>query len=104
MVIKGEGELTFAELLKCYLGEGRLADIAGISYRMNDQVIENPDRLPIEDLSEIPSPYLEGIVVPRDRVTYIETYRGCMFRCHYCFEGKNLPRLRFFPKTASGKK
>jgi len=98
VVIKGEGEITFAELLKCYLGEGRLADIAGISYRMNDQIIENPDRLPIEDLSEIPSPYLEGIVVPRDRVTYIETYRGCMFRCHYCFEGKNLPRLRFFPE------
>jgi coproporphyrinogen III oxidase-like Fe-S oxidoreductase len=21
-----------------------------------------------------------------------------MFRCHYCFEGKNLPKLRFFPE------
>jgi radical SAM superfamily enzyme YgiQ (UPF0313 family) len=31
-------------------------------------------------------------------VTYIETYRGCIFRCHYCFEGKNLPKLRFFPE------
>ena len=98
VVIKGEGEITFAELLKHYLGEGRIEEIAGISYRMNDQVYENPERPPIEDLGEIPSPYLEGILVPRDRVTYIETYRGCMFRCHYCFEGKHLPKLRFFPE------
>ncbi|KPK46234.1 MAG: hypothetical protein AMK74_00850 [Nitrospira bacterium SM23_35] len=97
VVIKGEGEITFAELLKYCLGECRLEDIAGISYRFNGRVIENPDRPPIENLSEIPSPYLEGILIPRDRVTYIETYRGCIFKCHYCFEGKNLPKLRFFP-------
>ena len=97
-VIKGEGEITFAELLKVYLGEGRLEEIAGVSYRTDDRIIENPDRPPIEDLSEIPSPYLEGVLTPRDRVTYIETYRGCMFKCHYCFEGKNTPKLRFFPE------
>ncbi len=98
VVIKGEGEITFAELLKHYLGEGRIEEIAGISYRINDQVYENPERPPIEDLGEIPSPYLEGILAPRDKVTYIETYRGCIFRCHYCFEGKHLPKLRFFPE------
>lgn len=97
VVIKGEGEITFAELLRCYLGKGQLKEIKGISYRVNGQVLENQERPPIEDLSEIPSPYLEGILVPRDKVTYIETYRGCIFRCHYCFEGKNLPKLRFFP-------
>ena len=98
VVIKGEGEITFGELLKHYLGEGRIEEIAGISYRADERVYENPDRPPIEDLSEIPSPYLEGILIPRDKVTYIETYRGCMFKCHYCFEGKHLPKLRFFPE------
>jgi radical SAM superfamily enzyme YgiQ (UPF0313 family) len=97
-VIKGEGEITFTELLTTYLGSGRIDEIPGISYRAGDQIAENPDRPPIEDLSEIPSPYLEGILIPRDKVTYIETYRGCMFRCHYCFEGKNVPKLRFFPE------
>jgi radical SAM superfamily enzyme YgiQ (UPF0313 family) len=97
VVIKGEGEITFAELLKYYLGRGQLEEISGISCRFNDQIIEAPDRPPIENLGEIPSPYLEGILTPRDKVTYIETYRGCIFKCHYCFEGKNLPRLRFFP-------
>ena len=98
VVIKGEGEITFAELLKHFLGEGRIEEITGISFRNNDQVFENPERTPIEDLNEIPSPYLEGILIPRDKVTYIETYRGCIFKCHYCFEGKRLPRLRFFPE------
>ncbi|MEW6214816.1 MAG: radical SAM protein [Nitrospirota bacterium] len=98
VIVKGEGEATFAELLKHYLGEGQLEGIKGISYRLNGQVLENPDRPLIENLDEIPSPYLEGILVPRDEVTYIETYRGCVFKCSYCFEGKNFPRLRFFPE------
>jgi len=97
-VIKGEGEITFTELLKAYLGSGQIDQVQGISYRAGDLISENPDRPPIEDLAEIPSPYLEGILIPRDKVTYIETYRGCMFRCHYCFEGKNIPKLRFFPE------
>ena len=97
-VIRGEGEITFTELLKVYLGKNKIEKTDGISYRRNGDIFENPERLPIEDLSKIPSPYLEGILVPRDKVTYIETYRGCIFRCHYCFEGKNLPNLRFFPE------
>lgn len=97
-VIKGEGEITFTELLKAYLGRQNIEDIKGVSYRKDTQIFENIERAPIEDLSEIPSPYLEGVLVPRDKVTYIETYRGCMFKCHYCFEGKNLPKLRFFPE------
>jgi radical SAM superfamily enzyme YgiQ (UPF0313 family) len=97
-VVKGEGEVTFAELLKYYAGRGRLEEINGISYRVDGQVLENPDRPLIEDLAEIPSPYLEGILIPRDKVTYLETYRGCIFRCGYCFEGKNFPRPRFFPE------
>ncbi len=98
VVVKGEGEVTFAELLKYYMGRGRLEEINGISYRVDGQVLENPDRPLIEDLAEIPSPYLEGVLAPRDKVTYLETYRGCIFRCGYCFEGKNFPRPRFFPE------
>ncbi|NWF51497.1 MAG: radical SAM protein [Nitrospirae bacterium] len=97
VIVKGEGEVTFSELLKSYLGKGRLDQVQGITYRNNNDVIENPDRPLIENLGEIPSPYLEGILTPRDKVTYIETFRGCIFRCSYCFEGKNFPKPRFFP-------
>ncbi len=97
IVVKGEGEHTFSELLNHYLGKKPIEEIKGIGYRVGNKIIETPERPPIENLGEIPSPYLEGIINPRDKVTYIETYRGCIFRCHYCFEGKNLPKLRFFP-------
>jgi len=98
IVVKGEGEITFSDVLRHYLNNSGLNGIPGILFRQNGSIIENPDREPIENLGEIPSPYLEGILIPRDKVTYIETYRGCIFRCHYCYEGKNLPKLRFFPE------
>jgi radical SAM superfamily enzyme YgiQ (UPF0313 family) len=79
VIVKEEGEVTFAELLKYYLGKGRLEQIQGISYRANGQVFENPDRPLIEELGEIPSPYLEGILIPRDKVTYIETFPAVFF-------------------------
>lgn len=97
VAVRGEGELTFAELVKCFLDHGRLEEIAGITYRSSGLITANPDRPPIDNLGDIPSPYLEGILVPRDGVSYIETYRGCIFKCYYCFEGKNLSKLRFFP-------
>lgn len=99
IVVQGEGEATFSELLKHYAaGKGSLGDITGISYRHGDDIVRNPDRPLIEDLDEIPSPYLSGVLVPRDMATYLETYRGCPYRCGYCYEGKNYPRLRHFSK------
>ena len=68
-VVKGEGEHSFADLLRYYLGEGTLDEIPGVRFRKNSQIIENQDRPPIENLADIPSPYLEGILVPRDKVT-----------------------------------
>jgi len=103
VVIKGREKSPFLNSWSIISASG-IEEIAGITYRSNGQVIENPDRPPIENLSEIPSPYLEGLLIPRDKVTYIETYRGCIFKCHYCFEGKNLPKLRFFPDERVKKK
>jgi radical SAM superfamily enzyme YgiQ (UPF0313 family) len=97
VIIRGEGEETFSEVLKHYItGQPPLAKIPGISYWRNGKVIQNVDRPLIENLDDIPSPYLTGVLQPRDRVTYIETYRGCVYKCAYCFEGKNYEKLRFF--------
>jgi radical SAM superfamily enzyme YgiQ (UPF0313 family) len=97
VIVRGEGEATFSEVLKHYItGQPPLAKIPGISYRENGQVVHNVDRALIENLDDIPSPYLTGVLRPRDKVTYIETYRGCVYKCAYCFEGKNYEKLRFF--------
>lgn len=95
--VHDEGEAVFLELVKHYLGgKGRLEEIAGISFRQGDGVVRNPDRPPIKDLDEIPSPYLNGILHPRDGVTYVQSFRGCPFRCGFCYEAGRHKGLRFF--------
>jgi len=99
VVVTGEGEVTFRELMKFYLKRlPSMASIRGIAYRKNGEIVRTEERPLIEDLGEIPSPYLNGALTPRDGVTYIETSRGCPYRCAFCFEGKNFPGLRFFPE------
>lgn len=95
--IHDEGEAVFSDLIKYYLaGKGELAAIDGISFRSGDTVVKNPDRTPIKNLDEIPSPYLTGILIPRDGVTYIQSFRGCPFRCGFCYEAGRHKGLRFF--------
>ncbi len=97
IIVKGEGEITFSELLKYYiLNQGSLKKIKGIVFRKNNQIYENDEQPLIENLDDIPSPYLTGALIPRDSVTYLETYRGCPYKCAYCYEGKSFPKLRYF--------
>ena len=39
-VIKGEGEITFTELLKVYLGNGSIEETDGVSCRINGKILE----------------------------------------------------------------
>jgi radical SAM superfamily enzyme YgiQ (UPF0313 family) len=97
IVVRGEGEETLRQLLRhLAAGEGTLEEIQGLTYRRDRTVASNPDRHPIANLDEIPSPYLSGVLKARDQVTYVETSRGCPYRCAYCYEGKEAPGVRLF--------
>jgi anaerobic magnesium-protoporphyrin IX monomethyl ester cyclase len=97
IVVRGEGEETFRQLLRhLACGEEALEEVQGITYRRDGTVTSNPDRPPISNLDEIPSPYLAGVLKPRDQVTYVETSRGCPYHCAYCYEGKETPGVRLF--------
>jgi anaerobic magnesium-protoporphyrin IX monomethyl ester cyclase len=97
MVVRGEGEETFRHVLRhLATGAGAPEEIQGITYRHDRTVTSNPDRPPISNLDEIPSPYLAGVLKPRDEVTYVETSRGCPYHCAYCYEGKEAPGVRLF--------
>jgi len=95
--VHDEGEAVFLDLIKYYFaGKGKLENIAGISFRKGKKIVRNEDRSPIKDLDEIPSPYLTGILTPRDGVTYLQSFRGCPFRCGFCYEAGRHKGLRFF--------
>ena len=97
VVVNGEGEITFRELLRAYLAGRRreLHDIAGLSFRTSDgRTATTPDRERIKDLEIIPSPFLTGaipMVDPAGNFLYdvgmLETNRGCPYSCSFCYWG-----------------
>jgi radical SAM superfamily enzyme YgiQ (UPF0313 family) len=97
IVVIGEGEITFKELLNAIEYDSALKDIPGICYRNdNDTVVMNPTRGYIEDLNELPYPAWNLIELKKYAshismsttgfrpYMVILTSRGCPFRCTYC--------------------
>jgi len=95
-VVRGEGEITFSELLRELSSGGKAWRVDGLTLRKGDEIESTPDRALVADLDSLPSPYLTGILQPVDGGAYLETYRGCPHRCAYCFEGKGYSRIRSF--------
>jgi radical SAM superfamily enzyme YgiQ (UPF0313 family) len=96
VIVQGEGEQTFAEVLKYYGSKDlRIEAIKGISYRAHGKVQSNPARPLIENLDDIPSPFNEGIN-DESHTILIETQRGCPFECGFCSYHKNFKSVRCF--------
>ncbi len=98
MVVRGEGEETFAELLRVMAAGKRAWMCEGVTARDGDTIVSAPDRPLIEDLDTIPSPWLAGTLSPLESLSYLETFRGCPHRCAYCFESKGTTRVRSFSR------
>ncbi len=90
-VLSGEGEWSFPDFLDC--SDGDLSPVAGISYREDGRIISIPEK---QYTDTPPSPYCDEFFENLNgRITYIETSRGCPYRCAFCLSGRCSP-LRFF--------
>lgn len=96
VVVRGEGEVTFSELIHSWSRGGDIAGVQGCCVRQGHEILCAPDRDEIEDLDQIASPHQVLGVMPATGFGYIETYRGCPHRCAYCYEGKGSTRIRSF--------
>jgi radical SAM superfamily enzyme YgiQ (UPF0313 family) len=113
IVVRGEGERTFFELVKALKEKKPLEKILGISYRENGEIKVNPQRPLIKNLDEIPFPARdllpseeqygldEGDYVGRKKEIPIDivTSRGCAFHCSFCsipafYSGYNKGKVR----------
>src|SRR5665647_47889 len=94
-VVRGEGELSFQELLMALHAGHTIHNIKGISYRVGEEIHRNPERELIANLDVIPFPYLEGLDELDDKIVYYESSRGCPFNCSYCLSS-TIKGIRYF--------
>lgn len=94
MLVHGEGELTFEQILLENLEEKDWSKVTGITYQTNDYKFVTTLTTPrITDIDSMPSPYLDGTF---DKILKkyknkdfnftctVEGTRGCPYRCTYC--------------------
>jgi len=110
VIVNGEGELVFKDLLLHHLGgtpSRDLGEVAGISYRgPAGEVLTTEPRERIQDLDIIPSPALSGALeltrpdgTFRYDVALMETNRGCPYKCAFCYWGGAIgQRVRAFSR------
>ncbi|MFX0105308.1 MAG: B12-binding domain-containing radical SAM protein [Candidatus Hodarchaeota archaeon] len=93
--VRGEGEITFAELIERFELNRDLKQVDGLTYQVNGKIIENKNRqfiknldsLPFPDRKMIPKIYknrIGGIDVSKRKFTTMVSSRGCPFSCNFC--------------------
>ncbi|MFX0091906.1 MAG: B12-binding domain-containing radical SAM protein [Candidatus Hodarchaeota archaeon] len=99
VVVRGEGERVFAQLLSNYPA---LEDVKGISFKKNGQIQHNPDCELIQNLDSLPNPAYHLFELERYKIISSITSRGCPYNCTYCsathFWRKKV-RYRSIPKV-----
>lgn len=90
----GEGEYPTLELIKTVRSGGELAQVKGIAYRLDGQIIINQQSEYLKNLDELPFPARDLLPLDAYRsphsiggqkpFTLILSSRGCPFACHFC--------------------
>ena len=116
--VRGEGEITVAELLTftardwpaCSKSDPSLAQLQGITFARHEdgvtKFVRTPERPRAPDVNVFPSPYLNGVFRGYGGnidTAILETNRGCPYGCTFCDWGSatlqaihrfDLPRVR----------
>jgi radical SAM superfamily enzyme YgiQ (UPF0313 family) len=111
VLVHGEGEVRFSDLLRVFLrqeewaaAEGELSEVPGISFRRTDGEVETTADAPrVADFAELPSPFAGDVWSDEDiaqsQMLVYETNRGCPYSCAFCYWGTGATnsRVRQFP-------
>ena len=94
--VVGEGEEVWHRYLQSF---PNIPSIPGLLLQGEDgQWHSSGHRLRRPPLGRWPSPFLSGLFDSHlNKVLWLETVRGCAYRCAYCYYHKQPPRLRTFP-------
>jgi radical SAM superfamily enzyme YgiQ (UPF0313 family) len=89
VIVRGEGEVTLAELTQRIVNGVGLNSADGITYRHQGQIVQNPNRGYIQNLDELPFPAYKHFPLEKYRLFGklffpVITSRGCPFQCSFC--------------------
>lgn len=89
VIVRGEGEVTLAELTQRIVNGVGLNSADGITYRHQGQIVQNPDRGFIQNLDDLPFPAYKHFPLEKYRLFGklffpVITSRGCPFQCSFC--------------------
>jgi anaerobic magnesium-protoporphyrin IX monomethyl ester cyclase len=90
VIVRGEGDVTFRELLRALEAGRDLSRVTGVSYRRGSAFVRNPDR-PVSSLTgeDVALPnrsarVLTGYTFIGRPIEVVETSRGCTYDCSFC--------------------
>jgi anaerobic magnesium-protoporphyrin IX monomethyl ester cyclase len=89
IIVRGEGEITFLELVKKIEKNEDFTDVIGTTCRKGEEIVVNPDRPHIEDLDSLPYPAfhlwpIEHFNKYGKIIFPVMTSRGCTCWCDFC--------------------
>ncbi|NLK21318.1 MAG: B12-binding domain-containing radical SAM protein [Epulopiscium sp.] len=87
IIVYGEGEKTFNELIGYFTNKGKsLDEIDGIIYRLDGEIVKTKKRKSVS-LDELPFVYKDFDKM-KNQILYYESTRGCPYRCQYCLSSR----------------
>ncbi|MBN1335843.1 MAG: B12-binding domain-containing radical SAM protein [Deltaproteobacteria bacterium] len=84
LIVRGEGEWTFEELLEALEDDRGLDPIQGLSFRRGERILRTPDRPLVQDLDTLALPAFDLYPLKHHPKAAVEATRGCPYHCVYC--------------------
>ncbi|MDY6893611.1 MAG: radical SAM protein [Chloroflexota bacterium] len=91
LIVRGEGERTLIELIRCLETGDNLAQVNGIALRQDGEILLTPPQPPV-DVTTLPLPAYHLLHMERYHFTIFGKFatllssRGCPFQCTFCSE------------------